>query len=89
VIPPEKIFVVLTSGFALIFQKRDWWPLTGVRQRKESIVPEVCIKENKFVKYNLLDTKFHKSFFNLASNRYLLKHFFYNNKIGKNCVNES
>jgi DNA-binding GntR family transcriptional regulator len=33
------------------------------------------IKENDFVKYNLTDTKFHKSFFNLSSNRYLIKNY--------------
>ena len=31
------------------------------------------IKENDLVKYNLTDTKYHKSFFLLSSNRYLLK----------------
>ena len=30
------------------------------------------IKNNDFVKYNLTDTKFHKSFFILSSNRYLI-----------------
>ena len=34
---------------------------------------EDSIKQNDFVKYNLTDTKFHKSFFILSSNRYLLK----------------
>ena len=34
---------------------------------------EESIKQNDFVKYNLTDTKFHKSFFILSSNRYLLK----------------
>jgi len=33
------------------------------------------IKENDFVKYNLIDTKFHKSFFILSSNRYLIKNY--------------
>ena len=34
---------------------------------------EESIKKNDFVKYNLTDTKYHKSFFLLSSNRYLLK----------------
>ena len=34
---------------------------------------EKSIKENDFVEYNLTDTKFHKSFFILSSNRYLIK----------------
>jgi len=38
-----------------------------IKEFKESI------KENDFVKYNLIDTKFHKSFFILSSNRYLIK----------------
>jgi DNA-binding GntR family transcriptional regulator len=33
------------------------------------------IKENDFVKYNLTDTKFHKSFFILSSNRYLINNY--------------
>ena len=33
------------------------------------------IKENDLVKYNLTDTKFHKSFFILSSNRYLIKNY--------------
>ena len=33
------------------------------------------LKENDFVKYNLTDTKFHKSFFILSSNRYLIKNY--------------
>ena len=38
-----------------------------IKEFKESI------KENDFVKYNLIDTKFHKYFFILSSNRYLIK----------------
>ena len=34
-----------------------------------------CLKENDFVKYNLTDTKFHKYFFILSSNRYLIKNY--------------
>jgi DNA-binding GntR family transcriptional regulator len=33
------------------------------------------IKVNDFKKYNLIDTKFHKSFFILSSNRYLTKNY--------------
>ena len=33
------------------------------------------IKENDFKKYNLIDTKFHKYFFILSSNRYLIKNY--------------
>ena len=33
------------------------------------------IKENDFKRYNLIDTKFHKSFFILSSNRYLIKNY--------------
>ena len=33
------------------------------------------IKVNDFKKYNLIDTKFHKSFFILSSNRYLIKNY--------------
>ena len=33
------------------------------------------IKNNDFVKYNITDTKFHKSFFILSSNRYLIKNY--------------
>jgi len=33
------------------------------------------IKNNNFAKYNLTDTKFHKSFFILSSNRYLIKNY--------------
>ena len=33
------------------------------------------IKNNDFTKYNLTDTKFHKSFFILSSNRYLIKNY--------------
>ena len=40
-----------------------------VKEFKESI------KENDFVKYNLIDTKFHKYFFILSSNRYLIKNY--------------
>ena len=32
-------------------------------------------KNNDFFQHNLLDTKFHKTFFILASNRYLLEHY--------------
>jgi len=34
-----------------------------------------CLKKNDFVKYNLTDTKFHKYFFILSSNRYLIKNY--------------
>ena len=36
---------------------------------------QVCSKKQDFLQYNLLDTKFHKTFFILASNRYLLRHY--------------
>ena len=46
-------------------------------RKLKNIIKEMkgCIKENNFEKHNLSDTKFHKSFFNLASNRYLAKHY--------------
>ena len=34
-----------------------------------------CINSNDYIRYNKIDSKFHKSFFNLSSNRYLLKHY--------------
>jgi len=34
-----------------------------------------CAKNNDFFQHNLLDTKFHKTFFIVASNRYLLEHY--------------
>ena len=40
-----------------------------------------CIKEKNFAKYNLFDTKFHKTFFILSSNRYLLKHYYNINSV--------
>ena len=40
-----------------------------INEMKESI------KNNDYVKYNLMDTKYHKSFFILSSNRFLLKHY--------------
>ena len=40
-----------------------------IKEFKESI------KKNDFIKYNLIDTKFHKSFFILSSNRYLIKNY--------------
>ena len=33
------------------------------------------IKNNDYVRYNLTDSKFHKSFFDLSSNRYLIKNY--------------
>ena len=36
---------------------------------------QACAKKQDFIQYNLLDTKFHKTFFILASNRYLLEHY--------------
>ena len=36
---------------------------------------ENCVSKNKIKKYDLLDTKFHKTFFLLSANRYLLKHY--------------
>jgi len=36
---------------------------------------KVCSKKQDFLQHNLLDTKFHKTFFILASNRYLLEHY--------------
>ena len=36
---------------------------------------KVSIKKNDFVKYNLIDSKYHKSFFILSSNRFLIKHY--------------
>ena len=36
---------------------------------------EACKKFNDVKNYDLLDTKFHKTFFILCSNRYLLKHY--------------
>ena len=36
---------------------------------------EESIKQNDFVKFNLTDSKFHKSFFILSSNRYLIKNY--------------
>ena len=38
-------------------------------------------KNNDFSLHNLLDTKFHKTFFILASNRYLLEHYYNINSI--------
>ena len=40
-----------------------------IKEFKESI------KKKDFIKYNLIDTKFHKSFFILSSNRYLIKNY--------------
>ena len=40
-----------------------------IKDLKESI------KNKDFAKYNLTDTKFHKSFFILSSNRYLIKNY--------------
>ncbi len=36
---------------------------------------KVSINKNDFVKYNLIDSKYHKSFFILSSNRFLIKHY--------------
>lgn len=36
---------------------------------------EKCVSNNKIKRYYLLDTKFHKTFFVLSANRYLLKHY--------------
>ena len=36
---------------------------------------KVSIKKNDFVKYNLIDSKYHQSFFILSSNRFLIKHY--------------
>ena len=36
---------------------------------------EESIKQNNFVKFNSTDSKFHKSFFILSSNRYLIKNY--------------
>ena len=43
----------------------------------ENFISEMkeCIKNNDYVKYNLMDTKYHKSFFILSSNRFLIKHY--------------
>ena len=47
-----------------------------VKELKEFVEEfKESIKENDFVKYNLTDTKFHKSFFILSSNRYLIKNY--------------
>ena len=47
-----------------------------VRRLKDFIKDfKESIKENDFKKYNLIDTKFHKSFFILSSNRYLIKNY--------------
>ena len=35
----------------------------------------MSIKKNDFVKYNLIDSKYHNSFFTLSSNRYLIKNY--------------
>tara|TARA_B100001142_G_scaffold282991_1_gene295731 strand:+ start:210 stop:881 length:672 start_codon:yes stop_codon:yes gene_type:complete len=46
-------------------------------QQLKNIINEMqaCAKKKDFIQYNLLDTKFHKTFFILASNRYLLEHY--------------
>ena len=47
-----------------------------VRVLKDSIKEfKESIKKKDFIKYNLIDTKFHKSFFILSSNRYLIKNY--------------
>ena len=47
-----------------------------IKELKKIIkVMKVYAKKNDFVQHNLLDTKFHKTFFNLSSNRYLLDHY--------------
>ena len=47
-----------------------------VRQLKNFIKDfKESIKNKDFAKYNLTDTKFHKSFFILSSNRYLIKNY--------------
>ena len=46
-------------------------------KKLKNIIKEMkkCVSNNKIKKYDLLDTKFHKTFFLLSANRYLLKHY--------------
>ena len=49
----------------------------GLIKKKKKIIKDMkgSAKNNDFFQHNLLDTKFHKTFFILASNRYLLAHY--------------
>ena len=72
------LFILSTENYIDPHKDTSYLLMLEAQKRGLKILIEdlkVSIKKNDFVKYNLIDSKYHNSFFDLSSNRFLIKNY--------------